>query len=132
MSHLGTVKTKAEARSRFWFPGIDAAIETMISSCDVCIQMRPSPPRAPPSPWEYPPYAFYRLHIDFLGPINGRSYLVVVDAHTKWVEVYDMCSSTTSSAVIERLYDFIARFGLPNTITSDNGTAFCSQIFLYS
>lgn len=46
-SHLGIVKTKAEARSRFWFPGIDAALERMIASCDVCIQMRPTPARGP-------------------------------------------------------------------------------------
>lgn len=128
-SHLGIVKTKAEARSRFWFPGIDQAIEAMISSCDVCIQLRPSPPRAPPAPWEYPTTAFYRIHLDFLGPIKSCMYLVVVDAHTKWVEVYNMNSATSSAAVIGKLCDFFSRFGIPNTIVSDNGTSFCSREF---
>ncbi|XP_061727739.1 uncharacterized protein K02A2.6-like [Cydia pomonella] len=129
-SHLGIVKTKAEARSRFWFPGIDEAIEMLIGTCDICIQLRPAPARAPLAHWKFPPQAFFRLHIDFCGPINGRSYLVIVDAYTKWVEVFDMNSSTTSTAVIEKLYEYMSRYGLPHTIVSDNGTAFCSQQFV--
>lgn len=62
--------------------------------------------------------------------MNGHTYLVIVDAYTKWVEVYDMNANSNSNAVIERLHDYIARFGLPKTIVSDNGTAFCSQQFL--
>ncbi|XP_014361064.2 uncharacterized protein K02A2.6-like [Papilio machaon] len=129
-SHLGIVKTKAEARSRFWFPGVDDAIERLIGSCDICNRLRPSPPRTKISPWKFPPQPFFRVHIDFLGPLNGHTYLVVVDAYTKWVEVYDMNANSNSNAVIERLHDFIARFGLPKTIVSDNGTSFCSQLFL--
>ncbi|XP_049874494.1 uncharacterized protein K02A2.6-like [Pectinophora gossypiella] len=128
-SHLGIVKTKAEARSRFWFPGIDAALERMIGSCAICIQLRPSPPRAPLATWQYPSCPFYRLHIDFLGPLNGHSYLVIVDAYTKWVEVYNTKNNTTSTAVVENLIDFFSRFGLPQTLVSDNGTAFTSQEF---
>ncbi|XP_026747201.1 uncharacterized protein K02A2.6-like [Trichoplusia ni] len=128
-SHLGIVKTKAEARSRFWFPGIDQAVETMISSCEVCIQLRPSPPRAPLVHWEFPPCPFHRIHIDFLGPIKGCVYLVAVDAHTKWVEVFNMNTATSTAAVIVKLCEFMSRFGVPKTIVSDNGTAFCSREF---
>ena len=127
-SHLGIVKTKAEARARFWFPGIDNTIEKMIGSCNICLQLRPTPPRTPPSPWEYPPRPFFRIHIDFLGPINRRVYLVIVDAYTKWVEAYDV-NNTSTSVVIESLYEFMSRFGVPNTVVSDNGTAFTSQEF---
>ncbi|XP_045541460.1 uncharacterized protein K02A2.6-like [Papilio machaon] len=128
-SHLGIVKTKAEARSRFWFPGVDEAIENLIGSCEVCTRLRPSPPRTKLVPWRFPPQPFYRVHIDFLGPLNGRTYLVVVDSYTKWVEVYDMNANTTSYAVVERLYEYIARYGLPKTIVSDNGPSFASQEF---
>jgi hypothetical protein len=127
-SHLGIVKTKAEARSRFWFPGVDKALELMISSCDTCIQLRPSPPRASPSPWPYPSKPFHRLHLDFLGPLNGRMFLVIVDAYTKWVETYEM-NSCNSVALIDKMYEFISRFGLPHTLVTDNGTAFSSQDF---
>lgn len=128
-SHLGVVKTKAEARSRFWFPGVDAALERMIGSCTVCAQLRPAPARAPLAPWPHPPHPFYRVHIDFLGPINGHAYLIIVDAYTKWVEVYDMKNNTSTSVTITKLYDFMSRFGVPHTLVSDNGTSFTSREF---
>lgn len=128
-SHLGIVKTKAEARARFWYPGIDAALERLIASCDVCMKLRPSPARAPIAHWEFPPTPFYRVHIDFLGPINGQTFLVVVDAYTKWVEVYNMKGGTSTTATIGKLYEFMSRFGIPHTLVSDNGTAFTSHEF---
>lgn len=128
-SHLGIVKTKAEVRSRFWFPGVDAALESMINSCDVCLQLRPTPARAPLAQWPYPPHPFHRVHCDFLGPINGNTFLVIVDAYTKWAEVYNMKNASTSAATIGKLCDFMSRFGIPYTLVSDNGTAFTSREF---
>lgn len=128
-SHIGIVKTKAEARSRFWYPGIDAALEELIGSCDVCNRLRPSPPRAPLAPWKYPPKPFYRIHIDFLGPLNGHMYLVMVDAYSKWVEVFDMNNNTSSVATIDKIYEFMSRFGLMKTLVSDNAAVFGSYEF---
>lgn len=39
--------------------------------------------------------AWQRIHIDFAGPFQGKMYLIVVDAHSKWPE--DMHSNTTPS-----------------------------------
>lgn len=127
-SHLGIVKCKAEARSRFWFPGVDNALEKMIASCEICLQLRQLPARAPLAVWPYPPRPFYRIHADFLGPINNRLYLVVVDAYSKWVEAYSVTTTSSSMAII-KLQEFMARFGLPHTLVSDNDTAFTSQEF---
>lgn len=57
-SHLGIVKCKADAWSRFWFPGIDKAIEELIADCYICMQLRPSPTRAPLAVWPYPQQPF--------------------------------------------------------------------------
>ncbi len=52
-------------------------------------------------------------------------YLVLIDAHSKWIEAF--CTpSATSSAVIEELRPLFAQFGLPETIVTDNGTCFVS------
>ncbi|XP_062531463.1 uncharacterized protein K02A2.6-like [Bombyx mori] len=54
------------------------------------------------------------ISVTELRPLNGRMYLVLVDAYSKWLEVYEM-ASTTTSAVIERMYEYMSRYGLPHT-----------------
>lgn len=49
--HLGVVKTKSLARSKMWYPGIDADIERCVLGCPSCSALRAAPPRAPPAPW---------------------------------------------------------------------------------
>ena len=66
--------------------------------------------------------------MDFAGPFMGQNFLVLVDAHSKWIEVFPM-SSTTSLAVVERLRVLFAQFGIPQAIVTDNGSAFVSQEF---
>ncbi|XP_015118527.1 uncharacterized protein K02A2.6-like [Diachasma alloeum] len=56
----------------------------------------------------------------------GQTFLIVVDATTKWLEVKRM-PSPNSQMVIKALRDLFATFDLPHTIVSDNGTAFSSS-----
>ena len=68
------------------------------------------------------------MDADFAGPINGVTYLVLVDSHSKWPEVMTM-PSTSASATIIVLDKLFATHGLPETIVSDNGTQFTSPQF---
>ena len=64
-----------------------------------------------------------QLHIDHAGPFLGKQFLIVVDAHSKWLEV-EMVPSTSSSYTIEKLCRIFVTHGLPKIIVSDNGTCF--------
>ena len=66
--------------------------------------------------------------MDFAGPVEGKYILIIVDAHSKWIEA-TCTASTSSSAVIEVLRPLFARFGLPESVVTDNGTGFVSQEF---
>ena len=55
-------------------------------------------------------------------------YLVVVDAHSKWLEVI-MMSSTTAGKTITELRKLFASYDLPEQVVSDNGTQFTSSEF---
>ena len=81
--HLGTVKMKGLARSYVWWPGMDIEIESMVKHCDECQQQRSVRVPVPVHPWEYPEHPWERIHMDFAGPLHGKMYLVVVDAHSK-------------------------------------------------
>ena len=84
--------------------------------------------KAPLHPWEWPAQPWSRLHLDFAGPFLGHMYLVLVDAHSKWLEVQIM-QSTTSENTIRKLQDIFATHGLPQKIVTDNGSAFTNAIF---
>ena len=60
--------------------------------------------------------------------MNGKMYLVIIDAHSKWIEAF-VTTSSTSTTVIEILRHVFARFGLPEMIVSDNGPSFVSEEF---
>ena len=51
---------------------------------------------------------------------TGESLLVLVDYFSRWVEV-DVIKSTSSEAIIKCLDRQFSRYGVPNTLRSDNG-----------
>lgn len=126
VGHMGIVKMKCMARSYVWWPGIDADIERTGQECVTCAAEATAPPRAPPQPWPFPAEPWTRLHIDFLGPFHGRSFLVLIDATSKWIEAFHM-TKTTAIEVIRVLRETFARFGLPKEVVSDNGPPFSSR-----
>ncbi|XP_054272675.1 uncharacterized protein K02A2.6-like [Macrosteles quadrilineatus] len=128
MGHEGIVRTKALARSYFWWPKLDQDIENMVNSCQACQQSRHSPPRATVLPWEKTKQPWSRLHIDFAGPFQNKLFLIVVDSFSKWLEVV-LVPSTDSRSTIKVLRSLFATHGVPDTIVSDNGSAFTSQEF---
>ena len=126
--HPGITRMKSLARMYVWWPGINADIEKSVRLCRECQQVQSSPPVAPLHPWKWPTRPWARLHVDFAGPFEGKYILVTVDAHSKWIEA-SCTSSTTSSAVMDVLRPLFARFGVPETVVTDNGPGFVSQEF---
>ena len=78
--------------------------------------------------WEWPTPPWSRLHIDYAGPFQGKMFLVVVDAHSKWMEV-SIVTSATTAVTIQNLRRMFATHGLPRTVVSDNGSVFTSNEF---
>lgn len=127
-AHPGIVHMKGLARSYVWWPGMDGDIEETVKACEACQMSRHAPTKAKVHPWEWTTKRWSRLHIDFAGPFQGKVFLIVVDAHSKWLEV-SLMSSMSSSAVINTLRLLFATHGLPDVIVSDNGAAFTSTEF---
>ena len=69
-----------------------------------------------------------RLRIDHAGPFLGKQFLILVDAHSMWMEV-KVVPSTATSYTIDKLRRIFATHGLPETIVSNNGTCFTSEEF---
>ena len=86
------------------------------------------PQPAPLHPWDWPDTPWQRIHVDFAGPFEGKMFLVAIDAHSKWPEVFIM-KSTTTEKTIEKLGEVFSRFGCPQQLVSDSGPQFISQEF---
>ncbi|MEL6816472.1 MAG: RNase H-like domain-containing protein, partial [Cyanobacteria bacterium J06598_3] len=133
--HQGIVRTKQRLRELFYWPGMDAAVETLVRNCAICdacdksyktrnVTLNPVP--FPDKPWS-------KVGIDFIGPLEGggvnrRFAVVLVDYYSKWPEV-GFCSSPSSQAVVDFLESVTCREGFPEEVVTDNGTAFTSQEF---
>ena len=126
--HPGISRMKSLARSFVWWPGLDKSLEQKVKTCDACQRSRNLPAAAPIQPWEWPERPWSRLHVDYAGPLLGHMFLVVVDAHSKWMEV-KMVKNATSSTTITVLRSIFAAHGIPELLVSDNGSVFTSAEF---
>ena len=100
---------------------MDSVLEEQVKQCMICQNLRKMPPSGPLHPWEWPDKPWLRLHVDYAGPFMGKMLLVIIDAHSKWLEVY-ITNAATSAVTIEKLRDAFSRFGLQEMIVSDNET----------
>ncbi|XP_029139137.1 uncharacterized protein K02A2.6-like [Protobothrops mucrosquamatus] len=126
--HLGIVRMKALMQSYLWWPGLDKDIEAQVHSCHICQQSRPEMPHAPVHQWETTQAPWFRIHVDFAGPFQGQLFLIVVDSHSKWLEV-TLVPTMTTARTIQELRRIFATHGLPDLMVSDNGAQFTTAEF---
>ncbi|GFX83770.1 uncharacterized protein K02A2.6 [Trichonephila clavipes] len=122
------LRALTDARSFVYWKNIDNDIEEAAKHCVDCARYKADPPKSKVHYWEYPSMPWERIHVDFAGPIFEHTFFLIVDAHSKWLEVYPM-KVTTTKKTIECLRDSFARFGLPRVLVSDNGSQFTSYEF---
>lgn len=127
-THPGMTRMKTLARSYVFWPGMDRDIEELVGQCQQCLEMAKAPVKTELASWPIPCGPWQRVHADYMGPLRDRMYLVVIDAFSKWPEVFCV-SATTSTMTIEKLSECCARFGTMTTLVTDNGPQFRSDEF---
>ena len=80
------------------------------------------------------PWPFAQWGLDILGPFpraasNRRFILVAVDYFTKWVEAEALANIRDVDVKKFIWKNIVTRFGVPNTLISDNGLQFDSRAF---
>lgn len=128
-NHIGIVKMKELARQTVFWPRMNFEIENYIKQCEVCIKTSPAPSKPPHNNWIPTTRPFSRLHADFFY-FDRKMFLLMVDSHSKWVEVEIMPNGTDAKRVIEKFMAVFARFGLPDVVVTDGGPPFNSKEFV--
>lgn len=98
-SHMGVVKMKSIARSYVWWPRINSDIESVANICENCQVIKPSPPLAELKVWPMPNKVWNRINVDYIGPFQNKYFFVIIDAYSKWLEVYPTNSITTENTI---------------------------------
>lgn len=114
-AHLG--KCRARARSAVFWPGINSAIDELVSKCSSCQQHQPSHQREPLIPQEVPERPWATVATDIF-QYKGRDYLLIVDYFSKYPEIARI-SSKISEAVIMAMKDMFARHGISERLIGD-------------
>lgn len=128
LGHPGISAMRALARFYVWWPSIDEDIDNEVKLCRTCQENSPNQSELPIFAWSIPDKVWERIHIDFAGPFQGKFWLVLCDALSKWIEIKPM-EKITSAKLIEELETIFTTFGLPEIIVSDNGPQLTSHEF---
>ena len=125
--HFGIVKMKSIARSNVWWPKIDKDVEDLYHSSRGCQKHSNMLKSAPVHLWDCTKDPWERLHRDFAVSFINPLFLIIVDVHCKWLEIFPM--TTTTSNTNEKFSILFSQLGLPKVIVSDNGPQFVSDEF---
>lgn len=126
-THLGLAGTLARARECLYWPGMSSELTELVKKCSVCINFQKNNPKETLIPHELPSRPWEKIGMDLL-TFNNTEYLVTVDYYSNFWEL-DKLKSTRSTAVIQKVKSHFARYGIPNTVISDNGPQFSSVEF---
>ena len=85
-AHQGEMTMKSATRSRFFWPGMDAAIKQKRKQCRACNEMAPSQSREEAIPAEMPNHPFQDLCVDFFSH-EGRSFAAMCDRFSGYLMV---------------------------------------------
>ena len=64
--------------------------------------------------------------MDYAGPVDDFYFSVIVDSHSKFMDVH-VTKSTSSAVTISMLRNTFSNFGLPDIVVSDNASYFVSE-----
>lgn len=133
LSHPGIRASRKTIALRFFWPSMNVDIGKWARSCHGCQQSKVHRHTNPPLGTFAAAERFEHVHIDIVGPLptcNGFSYLLTcIDRATRWPEAIPMADITAASVADAFLFNWVARFGCPLRLTTDQGRQFESALF---
>ena len=134
LAHPGANATCKLVRARFVWSGLNRDVRRWTRTCIPCQQSKiHRHTTAPLQRFELPDRRFDAVHVDLVGPLppsQGSRYLLTcIDRYTRWTEAIPLTNITAEACAQALMEGWIARFGLPSSITSDRGRQFESNLW---
>lgn len=125
---MGMVKCKQRARELVYWPVMNKQIEDVVSRCSACLLHQNRPHKEPMMIHPLPSLPWSKVATD-LFELDGSYYLIMVDYYSNFIEVASLKHNTTTRNVIKHLKETLARYGIFDTLISDNGSQYTSAEF---
>ncbi|KAL8441265.1 hypothetical protein Emag_007321 [Eimeria magna] len=130
--HFGVFKTAARLACRYWWPHLQRDVRAYFRRCPFCIANTDAPRKWK---WLNLPIGtpFELIAIDLFGPLpltrRGNNHiLVIIDHHTRWVELVPLPNPTAAQVAQALFNEWISRWGVPRALLSDNGPQFTAEL----
>ena len=125
--HTGIQACTRRAREVVFWRGMVNDIAEYVKKCEVCSKYLGEQQKEPLIPHEIPSKPWNKLGTD-LFHCEGKLYLITVDYYSDFFEI-DRIETAKTTEVVRKLKAHFARYGIPQTIISDNGPPYCSEQF---
>lgn len=133
LSHPGTNATVKLVQKRFVWPSISKDCRNWTRVCIDCQRSKVTRHvKAPHGSFSSPTQRFEHVHMDLIIMPHSEGFrycLTMVDRFTRWPEVVPLPDQEASTVAKAFYTHWIARFGTPIRITTDQGRQFESTLF---
>ena len=133
--HLGSKATIQEFRKRFYYPGFTEHFISFIKNCLTCLQLNRVPKSHITSKLQpvssLQSYPGDMLQIDLEGPLKSSQFKYVLsglDVFTKYLFAVPLTNGYADTVARELAKVFFQHSYIPQTILSDLGTNFTSEL----
>lgn len=134
LTHPGIRSTIHLLKTRFFWPHMSKNIYLWTKSCLQCQRTKTfKHTKSPLQRIPIPNSRFEHIHIDIIGPLAsslGCTYvLTVIERFTRWPEAFPLKDISSDTIATSLFRHYFSRFGIPCTITHDQGRQFESKLF---
>lgn len=133
LAHPGVKATQTMLRNKYVWPNINKDARDWVKSCLDCQKCKINK-HVFSEIGEFPEtkQRFSKIHVDIVGPLpiseGFRYVLTCIDRFSRWPEAFPLVDITAESISFALYNGWIARFGVPEEIVTDQGRQFESSL----
>jgi len=133
--HQGIKRARDLLKLHYYWPNLNRNVETYVKQCESCSKLKVGKnPTAPLGELPETSYPYELTSLDICGPYpetkRGNRYLLTfIDHFSRYPEAIPLPQQDAPTVARALVTEIFSRLGCPQTITSDRGTNFMSELF---